>query len=72
MKGLKFFLFGALLLTAGAVIFDYGVGTDDYRHEESQFVFENDWHCSEPGIVFNIYGLFQLKSGGARKTALAP
>jgi hypothetical protein len=49
----------------GTVIFEHGVGTDDYRYEESQFVFENDWHYSEPGIVWNIYGHFQLKSGGA-------
>jgi len=49
----------------GTVIFEHGVGTDDYRYEESQFVFENDWHYIEPGIVWNIYGHFQLKSGGA-------
>lgn len=49
----------------GTVIFEYGVGTDDYRYEESQFVFEDNWSFSDPGIVFNIYGHFQLKSGGA-------
>ena len=47
----------------GTVIFEYGIGTDDYRHKESQFVFENDWRFSEPGIVWNIYGHFQLKNG---------
>lgn len=46
----------------GTVIFEYGVGTDDYRHEESQFVFENDWGFSE-GIAWFISGHFQLKSG---------
>ena len=48
----------------GTVIFEYGVGTDDYRHEESQFVYENNWGFSEPGIYWAIYGHVQLKNGG--------